>query len=69
MNLKQVWENKISGDKVFLDEERALVKLDMGPTCGSHEKDIYCIYCLPRLVEALDFVRTILDATTPHLVP
>ncbi len=68
MEFKQVWENKISGDKVFLDEERALVKLQMGPTCGSHEKDVYCPYCLPRLVEALDFVRTILDATAPTKV-
>ena len=63
MDFKNVWENVASGDKVSLDEVRALVRLEMAPPCSSHQKDVYCHSCLPRLVEALDFIRRVLD---PH---
>lgn len=61
MDFKPVWENKTSGDKVFLDTPRALVRVEMAPVCSSHEQDAYCRYCLPRLTEAWEVVRRILD--------
>lgn len=61
MGFEQVWKNESSGDNVSMDEERALVRLERAPVCSSHPEDVYCPFCLPRLVKALDVIRRILD--------
>ncbi len=62
------WQDSEHGDRVFFNDDEALVSVELGRRCSDHSERGFCRHCLPRFVAAVDAARRCLDPKAEALI-